>query len=168
MGPNNQWNCISSFNKLFEIGNSRARGIADNHSGGQMNHFCSVADHLFGNRLDIASGTISAIGISHNLQGFFFRILREPAHTFPHGPKTFSAPAGLVPDADNDSDLFHDSIASTGLWKCFMIHSHPGRIISHLRPDIRCDRQSPDIWPEGGKKQVDPHRTGFHSCPVPC
>jgi hypothetical protein len=107
MSTNHYRDSIPGFYKLLELAKARARRIANNQPGGQMNYLGSISYHLFRHILNIASRAASTIRIPYHLYRLIFGVSGKTPNPLSHCPKAFTTPAALVATADDNPDFLH-------------------------------------------------------------
>jgi hypothetical protein len=107
MSTNHYRDLITGFYELLELPKARARRIANNQPGGQMNNLGSIFYHLFGHILNIASRAASTVRISHHLYWLILGVSGKTANPFSNCPKAFATSAALVATTDDNPDFLH-------------------------------------------------------------
>ena len=102
--------------KRIDIGTG---GIANNHTGSQMNDIHAILDHLFAGILDVAARTTIARRKTNQLHSLPAYMLKAPS-LFRSAAQALPACAAAVAIADNDSDL--------------RLRTHVRSLITCLRP----------------------------------
>jgi hypothetical protein len=104
MSAHNNPDPIAFFKEGFESVEKRARGIANQQPGCQVDHLRSILHHFFPCGFNIASRAPVTSGVAHELN-YRIGILGECAFPISHRPQAFPASAGSIAVANNDSDL---------------------------------------------------------------
>ena len=89
---------------LLRLLTTRRYDVAHYHAGGQMNHCCTVFDHLFPGIFDISTGAAIACGESDQFK-VGVRVDAERALFVPHGPQALPACTAAIAVTDNDADF---------------------------------------------------------------
>jgi hypothetical protein len=95
----------------LEMGDARARRIADHHAGRKMDHGRAVLLHFLGRILDIAAGTAVARGVHHDLD-LLVLVNDERAFPLTRGAEALAPGAGVISMTNDYPDFYslHDTI----------------------------------------------------------
>jgi hypothetical protein len=74
VGPHHHRDPEFERNEIHEIVQPRTGWVPDHQTGGKMDRFRSVLDHLLRSFFDVPAGAASTAGIPDDLHGVFLRI----------------------------------------------------------------------------------------------